>query len=361
LPESEDPKKNMEELLTEEHQPLSKAAKLNGPAAKPAPSHKAAKPFAFQAGDAIYRRNDPPLTPVIENLVYPGFLLFAGRPKSGKSWLTLQMAMAVALGSPLSGLLKVPKQGKVLYLALEEHPRRTSTRMNLLAPNVDHAELLERIHFVYREEVPPMLSGGLAQLDASLTDWPADLVVIDTLRAFARLGGKAADIVQRDYMVNDYIRLLAEKYKNALVGVDHTRKGSGDLIDVVIGTTGSTAACDAVCVLTRTPDGSSILEGRGREHDDLAYSVRFGNVKDSYGWRIQGSAEDVQTSAARAEIIELLRHEGPLSPRTIATLLRKNAVTVRRLLSKMSYDDQIVKQGKGYVLKNQWVGLDDKD
>jgi RecA-family ATPase len=284
---------------------------------------------------------------VIEDLIYRGYTLLTGRPKSGKSWLTLQMALAVARGKPLAGWLRA-KQGRVLYLALEEPRQRTTARMRKLRRDGDSVDALDNIRFVYQAR--PLLSGGLDELAATLSEWPADLVIIDTIRAFARSAGRPADVVQRDYSVSDAIRQIAAKHQTAIIGVDHQRKAPGDVIDSVMGTTGTTAGCDAICGLTRQSSGDSVLTARGREHEELSYALRFGSKDGSFGWEIYGSGEDARMSAEREEIAELLRHEAPLMPARIATLLKKNANTTRVMVSRMAADGQIVKSSKGYVL-----------
>lgn len=136
----------------------------------------------------------------------------------------------------------------------------------------------------------------------------------------------------------------------AIVGVDHTRKMPGDVIDAVIGTTGTTAGCDAVIGMARTPNGDTVLTARGREHEELTYALRFDATPGSFGWGIFGSGDDAQTSAAREEIKELLRNEGPLSPAKAALLLRKNVNTVRSTMWRMATAGQVTKQGNAYVL-----------
>ena len=56
-----------------------------------------------------------------------GLSLIAGKPGAGKSTLARDMALAVAQGKPWLG--REVKQGPVLYLALEEHPRMIGTHM----------------------------------------------------------------------------------------------------------------------------------------------------------------------------------------------------------------------------------------
>jgi hypothetical protein len=308
-------------------------------------------PLEFQPGGAVYQQEDPPVEAIVEDLIYPGFTILVARPKAGKSWLTLQMALSVARGAPLAKWLRA-KQGRVLYLALEEPRQRTTARMRKLYRGGELAlENLDNIRFVY--ETPAMAAGGLARLDATLAAWPAQLVVIDTVRAFARSMDRETNVVQRDYLQSNLLRQLADKHRVAIIGVDHTRKAPGDVIDTVIGTTGVTAGCDAVCGMVRTPNGDTVLTSRGREHEELNYAMRFSNDPNDFGWEIYGSGEEAQLSAEREEIIELLRHEAPLMPARIAMLLKKNANTVRVLLSRMVVAGLVHKQEKGYVLSHQ--------
>jgi hypothetical protein len=211
---------------------------------------------------------------------------------------------------------------------------------------------LDNIRFVYA--ISPMLTGGIAELDALLTVESAALVVIDTVRAFARTRTKGNEsIVEADYNVSNMLRELAQKHACALVGVDHSRKAAGDVIDSVIGTSGVTAGCDAVIGLVRSASGDTVLTARGREHEELTYSMRFNNSPGDFGWQILGSGEDAALTEERRDILELLKHEAPLKPAKIALLLKKNANAIRRLLSKLASDGKVTKQGNGYVLSEQ--------
>src|ERR1700690_2738347 len=61
------------------------------------------------------------------DLIVEGLSFLAGAPKLGKSWLALQLAIAVALGEEWLG--KKCDRGEVLYLALEDSRRRLQTRV----------------------------------------------------------------------------------------------------------------------------------------------------------------------------------------------------------------------------------------
>jgi RecA-family ATPase len=81
---------------------------------------------------------------VIPNLIPEGVSILAGRPKIGKSWMALDLALTTALKPPSFCLGNLePLHGDVLYCALEDNPRRLKRRIarssrlaTCLGPNV---------------------------------------------------------------------------------------------------------------------------------------------------------------------------------------------------------------------------------
>src|SRR6266567_1674704 len=77
----------------------------------------------------LRRKQFPPMTYVVPNIIPEGVTVLAGRPKIGKSWLALELCLGVAGDMPVLGNIK-PAAGDVLYLALEDNPRRLQRRIN---------------------------------------------------------------------------------------------------------------------------------------------------------------------------------------------------------------------------------------
>jgi RecA-family ATPase len=76
----------------------------------------------------IMRMEFPPPKWAVPGLLAEGVTLFAGPPKVGKSWLSLGLGLAIAAGG--KALDSIPTDpGPVLYLALEDTPRRLKSRM----------------------------------------------------------------------------------------------------------------------------------------------------------------------------------------------------------------------------------------
>ncbi|MCH8167158.1 MAG: AAA family ATPase [Proteobacteria bacterium] len=68
----------------------------------------------FNAAD-LQGMKFPPINWVVPDILPEGLTIFAGKPKVGKSWLALDMALAVAGGGSVLGRECLP--GPVLYLA----------------------------------------------------------------------------------------------------------------------------------------------------------------------------------------------------------------------------------------------------
>jgi len=83
--------------------------------------------------EALQTMTFPPLNFILPGLVPEGATLLVSRPKLGKSWLVLDLALATAAGRFTLGELK-PASGDVLYLALEDGPRRLQRRLTRLIP-----------------------------------------------------------------------------------------------------------------------------------------------------------------------------------------------------------------------------------
>ena len=70
----------------------------------------------------------PPIKWAVEGFLPEGLSILAGGPKIGKSILALHLATGVAIGGCVLGKINVAK-GQVLYLALEDTPRRLQERI----------------------------------------------------------------------------------------------------------------------------------------------------------------------------------------------------------------------------------------
>jgi len=283
----------------------------------------------------------PELKWSVPGLLTEGLTILAGRPKRGKSWLGLSLALAVASGGKAFGKIDVEK-GDALYLALEDNERRLKSRLaKLQDPNI---KLPPHLHLV--TDFLPLQIGGMQ----TLTDWldkhpKTRLVVIDTLGRILPSGkGKSNQFID-DYQFIGRLQTLAINRSLALLIIHHIRKeGAEYALDRVAGTTGITGAADSIWVLdSGKGQASAILHVTGRDIETQEIAMKF----EDGVWSILGDIQEVIVSEERKQIIRLLSENGPMFPKTIAEILNKNQNTIRSLLFLMKQKNLIINTVSG--------------
>jgi hypothetical protein len=276
----------------------------------------------------------------VPGLIPEGGTILAGRPKTGKSWLTLGLALAVAAGRPALGVA-VP-QGEVLYLALEDGPRRLRRRLEKLLGSLGLAAP-RALHLA--TAWPRAGAGGLRRLEEWLRAHPgARLVVVDTLARVRDRRGDGGSVYEEDYGLLARLKDLGDRYGCALVVVHHTRKGgSDDPLESVSGTLGLTGAADCALVLRHQRHSE---EGRlfvtGRDVDEREVPLLWD--RDRCLWS-RDDDRDGLTREQRA-VVEALKALGaPATPADLAPLVKKNKDAIKQLLRRMADDYGLLRHG----------------
>ncbi len=235
--------------------------------------------------------------------------MFAGKPKVGKSWLALALAIAVATGGEVLGV-KCP-QAAVVYAALEDGPKRLRSRMDTLLGEEPGPTQLQ---FVF--ELPPLDHGGLDELRTLCTTHGCTLVIVDVLARVRSTKKHGESLYDYDYRSLMPLANLARELGIAIVVVHHERKLAAiDRLDCVSGTTALTGAADAIVTLSR--EGSrSVLAGRGRDLEEFEWPVRFEDGQ----WFVETDVHKLNTDQQR--IVDLL---GPDPETDVAERDRRRA------------------------------------
>lgn len=294
---------------------------------------------AFQITSALdlYLQPFNPPRALIDGLLYEGLTLLTARPKAGKSWLVLQLAIAASGGGGMPRFT-FNDRGTVLYYALEESTSRTQLRLRKLAPMGDWAANLK---FIY--SVKPLMQGGAEDLQACINQVRPRIVVIDTFTALVRTSSQRnADVFRSQYAEIDCLRKIAQDSGVAMIVVHHTRKAEGDdVVDSVSGTHGIAAAADSIWSLKRSAQGEGKLEVTGRELEHRTWKLRF--TDKPFGWTVADDHEKAAISDERNDILEDLRLHSPSKPRQIADRLVRSEQSVRMMLSRMVKAGQVQK------------------
>ena len=273
----------------------------------------------------------------VPGIVCEGVTLLAGPPKVGKSWMSLGLALDIAAGRPAFGRIEA-EQGSVLYLALEDTPRRLQSRMRIALGDQPAPPGL-----TLSIACPPMPSGG----DVQVAEWleshrDARLVVIDV---FAKVRGNPAPGVaayDADYAAMSRIKRVADHYGVAVVLVHHVRKAAAeDFLATVSGTNGLAGAADAVLVLERArAQADGVLHVTGRDVDETDYPLAFDPAAGAWSL-LDGNAADYQLRDTRSLVIRYLRDYPGKRPKEIAEALQLDPGTVRQTCRRMHTDGQL--------------------
>jgi AAA domain len=300
----------------------------------------------------------PALTYLLPDLIPEGLCLLVSRPKLGKSWLALDIALATAAGRIVLGNLK-PTTGEVLYLALEDGKRRLQRRLSKLLPSFNDTW---PPGLTFATEWPRSDQGGLSDIEAWIRDCIEKhshprLIIIDTLAHFRKpAAGKNAYL--EDYAALAELQKLAGRYNLSIVVVHHDRKASADdVFDTVSGTLGVTGAVDTIAIMRRD-SGVVTLHVRGRDIEESEKALQFS--KATCKWTILGEAAEIRRSDERARVLAALQEAGePLSISEIISLARlANRNAADQLLHRMAGDGDVkrIKRGlyclPGYAPEN---------
>lgn len=280
----------------------------------------------------------------VPGVIAEGVNLLAGAPKIGKSWAALNIAVAVASGGKAFGLVHVDS-GAVLYLALEDTPRRLADRLHKVL-GADPAPV--ELSFV--TACPPITEGGLDKIGQWLDQHAeARLVIVDV---FARIRGRATNdnssAYDIDYAAMAALKTLADVHGVAFLVVHHTRKAaSEDFLHEVSGTNGLAGAADAVLVLKRMRGSADAeLHVTGRDVDEHAYALNFDPALGTWSM-LDGPAHDYTLGDTRQAILTHLREVLGATPKQIAVSLSLNYETTKKTCRRMADDGQVDTDGQG--------------
>lgn len=292
----------------------------------------------------------PPTEYVVPGVIPEGLTILVAPPKIGKSWMVLGLGVAAATGGLAFDVIPVDRR-PVLYLALEDGPRRLQSRLQAIGVTAGPKDL----HFM--TEVP---AGAMATIEAFLERHAVakPLVILDTLgKVRGAYGGN--DAYGNDYTQMSQLKLLADRRPgSSLIVVHHTNKGEkSDFLDSVSGTQGLAGAADSILLIRRDrqTEGST-LHVTSRDAKEGEYSM---TLIDGV-WKLDGSslreaAEAVHTKTATegvgddmTEIIKLVtKYPEGIKPKDVATLMHWDDSKVRLYLRRATEAGRIANPKRG--------------
>jgi len=282
---------------------------------------------------------------IVPGLIPEGLTIIAGSPKIGKSWFALQLATALATGGCMFGEIQIDKR-EVLYMALEDSPRRLANRMKKLnTPKVENLHIfnewlqndkaIQRLR--YFKEYRPELS----------------VIIIDTLQSLRGLNDNS---YSQDYVDLTAIRALCNELQVSIILIHHTRKmESEDPVMEISGTHGISGVCATILVMKkerRKREATLFVTSRDIEETEmvLQFDAEIGS------WSILGDADFVRLTVERQEIVEIVEEAGECSLSDIQKRTGKTTQNTWNLVKKLTNEGFLIKTKYGkYCTPNSGV------
>ena len=270
----------------------------------------------------------PEVSYVVPGIIPEGLTILAGKPKVGKSWMALDVALGIATGQDVLGGTHVA-EGDVLYCCLEDNQRRLQRRVTKLLSPLGQ-EWPERLTLATRWR--RLDQGGVEDINAWCNSVPTPrLILLDTLAGVRPARQGTDTLYESDYKaLCEMHRLANEREGIAAVALHHTRKmDADDPVDTISGSLGLPGVADTCLILARGPTGTTLYV-RGRDIEEAERAIIFGSA--NCRWTLLGDAGEVHRSDTRTAILNVLAAATePMSPDKIAvaTSINRNAVDQR--------------------------------
>ena len=266
---------------------------------------------------------------VVKDLLPVGLTFFAAPPKTGKSWLALDLCTAVATGSSFMGM--ETKKGAVLYLDLESREWRSRDRLQKM-----NAPMPENLHIAYNAA---SIDGGLVD---QLSNWidganTPRLIIIDTLGKVNGTSKRSENAYEASTRLLSPLHSLAQAMNVAIICITHLRKQTAaaldDPFDAIVGSSGQFGVADTGWMITGRRGEERQFIATGRDISQFTAQIEFNT--DLYRWNFIGETEEVEKQRAIKQY-----NENPLVV-TIRKLVADGAgrpvkITAQELINAMA-------------------------
>jgi len=228
---------------------------------------------------------------IVNSLLPAGLTVFAAAPKTGKSWMCLALADAVATGSKFMGF--DVHQGSCLYAALEDGECRVKRRLRAIgAAPTDYLQIVTN-------RVRRLDEGLLIQLETRISRTPdMRLIIIDTLARVKPTSAAGLDAYQADTLAIAPLQALALSRGIAIILVTHYSKASrfaadADPFDRITGSNGLFGVADSAWLIYGARgEAEKSFRVTGRDISDNEYRIAYN--PESHRWTLLGTSEEME-------------------------------------------------------------------
>jgi hypothetical protein len=305
----------------------------------------------------LLTRDWPEPSWLVPGILPVGLCYLAGRPKVGKSWLAIQLAQAVCKGGVF--LNEAVSAAPVLYLALEDQPRRLANRMKAQGWQAG-AGVGDFMGARGARSIGPLNKGGANKLVEIIHANAYRLVIIDTFsRLFTGDQNEGREItaalgpLQQEALSHEMAVMIIDHHNK--MGAANPGTTDGDNLDPVtniLGSTAKAALCDCIWGLYKQQGkGGATLAITGRDVDDRRLSLWYDKATSC--WQAQGDSDMVKVTKGRAELMKVLADLGKATATEIANAIGRDRGNVHRSLQELVQAKILDKEDDYYVLPRE--------
>jgi hypothetical protein len=276
-----------------------------------------------------------------------GLIVFAGNPKSGKTFFAIQLALAIANGK--SFLDYSTTKGFVSCHFFEDNMDRLKRRLDSMKIKKEEYE-----NVLINHQRISINNGLINKMENELLLYPdIKLFIIDTLQDVKGAGG-SGNAYENDQLRLAPLQSFAMKNKVAVFCIHHLKKSKKDMDDEIQRLSGSMAIsgkADLIMQLKKERGKTSAelsVEGRDIEYQSLMIDFD----KEKFKWNNQGDYKKEKYSKEKKEILKFLENHRSdyFSPKEIANGLGKENKqeinNVNKLLIKLLDDYEVIQDEK---------------
>ena len=282
--------------------------------------------------------------------------LIGGAPKSGKTWLALELAVAVGSGCRCLGRFAVGRPGPVLVFAAEDAPHHLKHRIDGLAAvrGADFADL--DVHLIIEHSLRLDRQADLERLRLTVAALRPALLILDP---FVRLQRADENDARQVAAILSELRDLSRAARTAVALVHHVRKNAAHLPGQALRGSGDFWAWG----------DSNLYLARSRTGLELTVEHRAAPAPPPIPLRLAASAHHPDSRAAAAHlqvrpgpgappqpppladrILAALHHDRPTPHRSLRAALRVRDQTLTDALRSLEAAGRLARTAHGWSL-----------
>ncbi len=241
----------------------------------------------FVTARELHRMEFPPIRWVVPGMLSEGIGLLFSAPKTGKSWLAIQLAMAVSANIQAFDHWRV-EAGEVLVIDKEQ----------VIGPQMQqrfnrHGARQDRNRCCIFDEWSRLDQGGLEEIDIWLEERPAcRLVVVDVWSNIKPQTPKGMNSYDAEYRTLQQLRRVMLRRRACCLLVHHDKKndGSASITEAASGSKALTGAANVIWWLRRPiGEGEGTLTVTGRDVPEMELPAYFNG--QHLAWSIEQPIE----------------------------------------------------------------------